>query len=292
MTFFASKRVNRLLTASLSAGLALALTLAMPRPAQAETTLQKIRREGVIRIGYANEAPYAFAGADGRLSGESPAVFAHVMQQLGVHKVEGVQTEWGALIPGLKAGRFDAIVASMYITPRRCRQVAFANPTYGVGESFVVAKGNPAGIARYADAVDRHLKLAFVAGTAEIAQAKLAGLDFSQRVIVPDFAAGIAALRAGRVAGVALTALTARELAAKDEALEATAPFTFAHAGKTYRAEGSFAFRKQDKDLLAAVNDQLAGFIGSEAHLALVAPFGFDRSNLPQKSAAQHCAGQ
>lgn len=261
-------------------------------PVQAETTLQKVRREGVIRVGYANEAPYAFTGPDGHLTGESPTVFAHVMKQLGVNKVEGVQTEWGSLIPGLKAGRFDAIVASMYITPKRCRQVAFANPTYGIGESFVVLEGNPHGLKRYSDAVDQDLKLAFVAGTAEIAQAKLAGVGFTRRVVVPDFAAGIAAVRAGRVAGVALTALTAKNLASKDDTIDATEPFTFVHGGKAYRAEGSFAFRKQDKALQAAVNAQLATFIGSDEHLALVAPFGFDRTNLPAMTAAQHCAGR
>lgn len=280
--------ICRLFLCVLCAGLALLPVAAV----HAETTLEKVRREGVIRIGFANEAPYAYTAADGTLTGESPTVFTHVMKQLGVARVEGVLTEWGALIPGLKAGRFDAIVASMYITPKRCRQVAFANPSYGIGEAFVVQKGNPHGIARYADVVKKPLKLAFVAGTAEIAQARLAGLDFSQRVIVPDFAAGIAALRGGRVDGIALTALTAKHLAGKDETLESTEPFTFVHKGKAYRAEGAFAFRQQDKDLLAAVNGQLATFIGSDEHLGMVAPFGFDKSNLPQQTAAQHCAGQ
>jgi polar amino acid transport system substrate-binding protein len=39
-----------------------------------------------------------------------------------------VLTEWGSLIPGLNAGRFDIITAGMYITPKRCKNVAFTDP--------------------------------------------------------------------------------------------------------------------------------------------------------------------
>lgn len=260
--------------------------------ARAGTTLDRIREAGVIRVGFANEAPYAYATTDGELTGESPTVFRHVMKRLGVERVDGVLTEWGALIPGLKAGRFDAIVASMYITPRRCRQILFANPTYGIGEALVVPAGNPEGLRDYADAVEKEAKVAFVAGTAEIEHARMAGLSRGQQLIVPDFASAFAAVKAGRASAAALTALTAGVLAEKDEAVERAEPFTFVHEGRSYRGEGSFGFRPEDTVLRDAVNEELAGFIGTEEHLAMVAEFGFDASNLPEKTAEQHCAGQ
>ena len=195
--------------------------------AAAETTLERVQKQGFIRVGFANEAPYAFATPDGKLNGESPAVFRHVMKQLGVNEVDGVLTEWGALIPGLKAGRFDAIVASMYITPKRCEQILFANPTYGIGEAFVVKKGNPDGIKTYDDAAKKDLKIAFVAGTAEIEHARLAGMKRSQEVTVPNFAAAVATVKAGRASAAAFTSLTAKDLASKDEAIERAEPFTF-----------------------------------------------------------------
>jgi polar amino acid transport system substrate-binding protein len=260
--------------------------------AAAETTLERVLRQGYVRVGFANEAPYSYADASGELTGESPTVFKYVMKQLGVNRVEGVLTEWGALIPGLRAGRFDAIVASMYITPRRCRQIIFANPTYGVGEALVVKNGNPDGVRNYADAVAADKKIAFVAGTAEIGHAKLAGVSRQQRLIVPDFAAAIAAVKAGRASAAAFTSLTAKDLANKDDTIERVEPFTFEHDGKTYRGEGSFGFRPEDTSLRDAVNAELAKFIGTREHLALIAEFGFDKSNLPQKSAAQHCAGE
>lgn len=272
--------------------LAGAAALATSTLAAAETTLERIQKQGYIRVGFANEAPYAFATADGKLTGESPTVFRHVMAQLGVKEVDGVLTEWGALIPGLKAGRFDAIVASMYITPKRCEQIIFANPTYGIGEALIVKKGNPDGINTYEDAVKKKLKIAFVAGTAEIDHARLAGMKRSQEVTVPNFSAAVATVRSGRASAAAFTSLTAKDLAGKDDAIERAEPFTFSHNGKKYKGEGSFGFRMEDTSLRDAVNAELARFIGTPEHLKMVGEFGFDASNLPEKTAAQHCADE
>jgi polar amino acid transport system substrate-binding protein len=260
--------------------------------AVAETTLEKIKEQGFIRVGFANEAPYSYATPSGKFTGESPTVFKYVMKQLGVNEVDGVLTEWGALIPGLKAGRCDAIVASMYITPKRCKQILFANPTYGIGEAFVVKNGNPDGVNTYQDAIDKNKKIAFIAGTAEVQHAKIAGMKRKQRVIVPDFASAVAAVKSGRVSAAAYTSLTAKDLASKDEGIERAQPFTFTHNGKQYRGEGSFGFRKEDTALRDAVNAVLDDFIGTPEHLEMISQFGFDASNLPEKTAAQHCAGE
>jgi polar amino acid transport system substrate-binding protein len=264
--------------------------LAASGAASAETTLERIQKQGYIRVGFANEAPYAFATADGKLTGESPSVFRHVMANLGVKEVDGVLTEWGALIPGLKAGRFDAIVASMYITPKRCKQIVFANPTYGIGEALVVKTGNPDGVNTYADIVKKDLKIAFVAGTAEIEHGRLAGLQRDQEVTVPNFAAAVASVKSGRAAAAAFTSLTAKDLAGKDEGIDRAKPFTFEHDGKKYKGEGSFGFRMEDTSLRDAVNAELAKFLGTPEHLKMVGKFGFDASNMPEKTAAEHCS--
>lgn len=275
-----------------TAAIGVALAIALAPVATAQNTLEKVQEQGFIRVGFANEAPYSYATSSGQLTGESPTVFKHVMKELGVDEVDGVLTEWGALIPGLKAGRFDAIVASMYVTPARCEQIIFANPTYGIGEAFVVKPGNPDGVSNYADAIEKGKNIAFVAGTAEIDHANLAGLDRGQRLVVPDFAAAVAAVKSGRASAAAFTSLTAADLAGKDAGIERAEPFTFEHDGKIYKGEGSFGFRLQDTALRDAVNEKLAAFIGTPEHLSMVEVFGFDESNLPEKTAAQHCAGE
>src|SRR4051794_38461420 len=125
---------SRLAATALTA-IGLTLTAAA---ASAETTLERVKRTGEIRIGFANEAPFGYQTPDGKLTGEAPEVGKAVLKQLGVTKVEGVLTEFGALIPGLRAGRFDMIAAGMYITPPRCKQVQFSEPSYSIGEAFAV----------------------------------------------------------------------------------------------------------------------------------------------------------
>src|SRR3546814_8271804 len=101
---------------------------------------------------------------------------------MGIPEVDGVLTEFGALIPGLKAGRFDIIAAGMFITPARCKEVAFSEPSYGIGQAFLVKEGNPQSLKDYASiAENEDLKLAVMAGAVEVGYAKKAGVGMRQQ---------------------------------------------------------------------------------------------------------------
>src|SRR5262245_11026843 len=114
--------------------------------AHAQSTFEKAKQDGYIRVGFANEAPFGFATPDGKLTGESPEVVKAVLAKIGISQVDGVLTEFGSLIPGLQAGRFDIIAAGMFINPKRCEQIQFSEPSYGIGQAFLVKKGNPKNI--------------------------------------------------------------------------------------------------------------------------------------------------
>ncbi|MEA3113332.1 MAG: polar amino acid transport system substrate-binding protein, partial [Caballeronia sp.] len=68
--------------------------------ANAETTLQRIQRTGEVRIGYANESPFAYTTPVGTVRGESPVIAKMVFAKLGVRQVDAVLTVWGSLIRG------------------------------------------------------------------------------------------------------------------------------------------------------------------------------------------------
>jgi polar amino acid transport system substrate-binding protein len=259
--------------------------------AVAETTLEKARRQGFLRVGFANEAPYGYATPDGKLTGESPEVVKAVVAKIGIPQVDGVLTEFGSLIPGLEAGRFDIIAAGMFITPKRCAQVQFSEPTYGIGQAFLVVKGNPKNIRDYSTiAGNKDLKLAVMAGAVEAGYAKDASIGASQLVILPDQSSLVKAVQAGRADAAALTALSIADMASKNDGVESTAPFGTV-AGESVVGHGGVAFRKEDKDLYEAFNAELKKFIGSEEHIKLVTPFGFGKGFLPTKTTAQLCAG-
>jgi polar amino acid transport system substrate-binding protein len=252
-------------------------------PANAETTLERVKRTGEIRIGYANEAPFAYTLPDGRVTGESPEIGKIVFDKMGIKKVNPVLTEWGGLIPGLLAGRFDVIAAGMYVTPERMRQVLFTDPHYQLRDTLLVARGNPGKLNSYADiAKNDKAKLAVMSGTAQYAYAREAGIPESRILQVPTTIAQLQAVRTARADAAAGTQLTMKELAAKGgNRVEALANFQDdpAHTGF-----GALAFRKDDRDLRDAVNVALKNWLGSEQHLKTVAPFGFDRSNLTTKT--------
>ncbi|TDJ74233.1 ectoine/hydroxyectoine ABC transporter substrate-binding protein EhuB [Pseudomonas putida] len=263
-------------------------TLGLLASAQA-ASLQEIKENSRLRIGYANETPFAYTETDGRVTGESPEIARIIFEKMGIKQVDGVLTEWGSLIPGLRAGRFDVIAAGMYITPARCKQVIFTDPQYALPDTLLVARGNPKNLHSYADiAKNSDAKLAIMAGTVNLAYARDSGVSDAQILQVPDTTAQLQAVRAGRADAAVGTQLTMKGLAKKGgDKVEAISDFSDDPAHTGY---GALAFRPEDKDLRDAVNAELKKWLGSEEHLKAVAPFGFDRSNVTDKTAAELCA--
>lgn len=270
---------------------------ATPDQAVGETTLEQARSAGQIRVGFANEAPYAYIdSATNELTGEAPVIARVILKRLGVDEIEGVLTEFGSLIPGLQAKRFDIIAAGMYILPERCRQVAFSNPTYGIGEAFLVKAGNPKGLHSY-ESLAKHPDaiLGVVAGTVERGYARKTNIPDERVQVFPDPPSALAGVAAGRIDAYAGTSLTVQNMIEKstESGLERATAFTDPVIdGKSVRGYGAFAFRKEDQALVDAFNRELANFIDTPEHRALVKPFGFTAQESPgDVSAAGLCAG-
>jgi len=255
-----------------------------------ETTLQRIKRTGVVRIAYANEAPFGYKDlATDRVTGEAPEIARVILDRLGATDVQTTLVDWGQLIPGLKAGRYDIVAAGMYITPERAEQVDFSNPTYAIGEGLLVEAGNPHDLHSYADIRDNdEVILGVVGGTVEVNIARQVGVDAARVRSVPDNATAVQALKAGRIDVFGGTALTVQDLAGKHDGVAPADPVTQPRIEGYTRNYGGFAFRQQDDALREAFNAQLATFIGGQEHLDLVEPFGFDDSYMPgEMTAAQ-----
>jgi polar amino acid transport system substrate-binding protein len=268
--------------------LALACTLLTGLAAGAQaSTLDKVKDSSSVRIGYANETPFAYTALDGSVTGESPEIVKKIFERMGVEKINPVLTEWGSLIPGLRASRFDLIAAGMYITPERCKQVLFTDPHYQLPDTLLVKTGNPKGLHSYEDIAKSGAKVAIMSGTVNLGYARSAGITNDQILQVPDTTAQLQAVRAGRADAAVGTQLTMKGLADKGgDSVEAIAEFKDDPAHTGY---GALAFRPEDKELRDAVNAELKQWLGSEEHLATVGPFGFDQSNITDKTAAELC---
>ena len=260
----------------------------------AESTLDRAKRQGFLRVAFSNEAPYAYATTAGKLTGEAPEIARAVFKRMGINELDAVLTEWSSLIPGLKAGRFDVITAGMFILPQRCKQINFSEPTYAMTQALLVKKGNPKGINTYEDIANKGATLAVTAGGVEVFQAK--DKKVKNLMTVPDYATGLAAVQSGRADAYALTAISISQLVEKagsDAGVQRAQPFTFVSSkGKVEKGHGGFGFRKQDRNLLKEFNKHLTAFIGTNEHLNIVKPFGFTKTELPTKTAKQLCAGE
>ena len=128
-----------------------AVVIGLSGLAGAGDLLERAKAGETIKIGYANDPPYAFPSEKGEPSGSLQLIAVEVLKRMGITKIEGVLTEWSGLIPGLNARRFDVLTAGMYIKPKRCENVLFSEPTGVFAESLLVKKGNPMNIHSYQD---------------------------------------------------------------------------------------------------------------------------------------------
>ncbi|MEU5663050.1 ectoine/hydroxyectoine ABC transporter substrate-binding protein EhuB [Streptomyces longwoodensis] len=283
---------------SLLAGLAAAGALGAAgcsRVATASTgggeLLDRLRAQGVARLGIAGEIPFGYIDRDGELTGEAPELARVVFRRLGVDRVQPVPTEFGSLIPGLNSQQFDVVAAGMYVTPDRCEQVIFADPDYQMKDAFVVRKGNPKGLRGYRDVVREKARCATGTGYAQIQHAVAAGYRESDLLIVPDQVAGLNAVEAGRVDVFAATAVTARSVVRSSRTAEATAPFAPLVDGKPQVDGGAFAFRRTETRLRDAFDAELRKLRESGELLRVLRPFGFTEAEMTDLTAKELCGG-
>ncbi|MER6034995.1 ectoine/hydroxyectoine ABC transporter substrate-binding protein EhuB [Streptomyces sp. NPDC101169] len=253
--------------------------------------LDRLRAQGVVRLGIAGEIPFGYIDRNGHLTGEAPELAKVIFKRLGVDRVQPVPTEFGSLIPGLNSQQFDVVAAGMYVNPERCEQVIFADPDYQMLDSFIVRKGNPKGLHSYRDVVEKKARFATGTGYAEIAYAVEAGYKESDILIVPDQVAGLNAVEAGRVDVFAGTALTTREVVRKSSKAEATKPFAPLVKGKPHVDGGAFAFRPTETRLRDAFNAELRKLKRSGELLRVLRPFGFSEAEMTDLTAKELCGG-
>lgn len=113
------------------------LTFGQVALAQDAPTEIKIATEGAY-------APWNFTTADGKLDGLEIELANDLCARMKV-KCTIVAQDWDGLIPSLTVGKFDVIMASMFITPKRLETIDFTQP-YAVDPSgFAIAKDSELG---------------------------------------------------------------------------------------------------------------------------------------------------
>ncbi|MGH2601247.1 MAG: ectoine/hydroxyectoine ABC transporter substrate-binding protein EhuB [Dehalococcoidia bacterium] len=253
--------------------------------------LAKIKDQGYITVGFAGERPYGYKQGDD-ITGQAPELHKAIWAKQGIEEVRGQVVEFGSLIPGLNANRFDAVAAGMFITAERCGQAAFSEPEYTAPGTFMVPKGNPKDITDFESAAKANARLGVLGGAVEEGYAKDAGARIQA---YDDVVSARQALESGRIDAIALTAITLRTNLKENpsDELELTEPFFPTVDGEEQASAGASVFRKRDTSLLEAYNKGLAELKESGELLKIIEPFGFTEAELPpdDMTAESLCAG-
>lgn len=241
--------------------------------------LEQLQEEGSITVGFAGEAPYSYE-EDGELTGATVALHREIFSELGIDDVEGMSTEFGSLIPGLNANRFDAVSAGMSILPERCEQAAFSEPEFMYTTAFLVPEGNPDNLSDMQSAADAGITLATLTGAIETSYAEDLGIENLQVATPQD---GLDAVTSGRADALALSGIALTNLAENASApVEVTDSFVAVIDGVPQIGAGGTVFRTEDTELLEAYNEQLAEIVSDEErYLSIMGEFGFTETERP-----------
>jgi polar amino acid transport system substrate-binding protein len=129
-----------------------------------ESIIEKIQKQGVIRVGMSTFVPWAMKDKQGNLVGFEIDVAKKLAQDMGV-EIEFIPTAWSGIIPALLTGKFDVIIGGMGITPERNLKVNFTVPYDYSGMSMVAHKTRAKGFTSLADFNQKDVGIAVRMGT-------------------------------------------------------------------------------------------------------------------------------
>lgn len=260
-----------------STSVLLAMTLASPA-----ASLDEIRERGSIRIAVANEAPYGYLDAKGQGRGAGPEVARHLIERLELGQIEWVATDFGALIPGLRAGEFDMAAAEMAILPERCELILYSEPNTTYGEGLLVRAGNPQELNAYDSFADRNdYRVAVMAGADQREILLALGVPEEKLVTVTRNEEAIEVIASGEADAYAATGLTVTALDQTSQAVEAAMDFVDPVLdGEEVRSWGGFAFGPGAEVLRDAINEALLDFKTTGTWEQILIDNGFSQEDM------------
>ncbi|MES0033567.1 transporter substrate-binding domain-containing protein [Mesorhizobium sp. M0040] len=232
-----------------------------------------------VRIGFSNVPVYGFLDQKGQPKGFANVIALDVLKRMGDTNVETTVTDWGGLIPGLQANRYDLITGGMYILNVRCKSIIFSEPIAKTGVAFIVPTGNPKKINTYRDIAEKGSVVVTYSESSTIADAKKEGIAEDKIMEVPGPTEVLASVKAGRADAGSMTYFEAKSMAEQSNGtIQATDPDALPEWTQNWVGIG---FRLDDADFVIKFNEALRKYLGSEEMMKSVKRYGVLPDRLP-----------
>ncbi len=240
------KLTRRMFSAAVGAVMAASIAV----PAAAQSAIEDIQKDGVVRIGLSLFVPWSMRDKNGDLIGFELDVGRKLAADMGV-EAEFVPTSWDGIIPALIGGNFDVIISGMSVTAQRNLTVNFTDPYAFSGLAILANKGMTEGMS-LEDYNDPSITFAARRGATP---ATVIAENFPKATLLlfdEDGASTQEVLNGNAHASMAAQPTPNREAGRNPDTL--TVPFE-----NLYDARGeAFAVRKGDPDALNFFNNWIA----------------------------------
>jgi len=132
-----------------------------------DSVLARIRRDGVINVGYAQTGPWFYKDAK---SGELGGIYKDVVDMLAKEiqiKVDWKEVTFANSTVGLRRGDYDLFGSSLVYLVQRALVASYVGPLYSKGTLFLIHKDNVERFKTAADLNDPNVTISVTTGASE-----------------------------------------------------------------------------------------------------------------------------
>lgn len=242
--------------------LSLALTACGTKEAEEEQTAanlyEEIKEKGEITIGTEGTyAPFTFHDESGKLTGFDIEIAEEVFKRLDIKPVF-VETKWDGMIAGLDAKRYDVVANEVAIREDRLEKYDMSDPYISSKAVLVVGEANQ-DIKTFEDLNGKKVGQSLDSNYRKIAEA-----NGATNTVVEGFNQAIDLITSGRIDATINDNLSYLDL--KKQRPDLAIKKVDEEADVTSNA---FLFRKDNKELVDAVNGALADMIEDGTYLEI-----------------------
>jgi polar amino acid transport system substrate-binding protein len=239
-------------------------------------TLEAIKQKGVLVVGSSNDVPFAYMDKNTKeFVGIDAEIIKEIAKRLGIPKVEMKEVKFENLLVELNNKNIDIVADAMYIKPEREKIANFTNPWYKEGEGLIVRKDSE--IKGLDDLQDKLVGGQKGTTFLELVQKMQKEGKIKEVKIFGSQAELLLALNTQKIDACITDSATAAYTIQNDPTLnlKLVSPYT-----PTFDGLIGAAIRKEDKDLLDAVNTELDKLKKEGFVLEVLKKYGLNEDNM------------